>query len=41
MQTVAEGVETPAQAQALREAGFDLLQGFLFHRPEPARDVRP
>jgi diguanylate cyclase (GGDEF)-like protein/PAS domain S-box-containing protein len=39
MSTVAEGVETPAQAQLLREAGFDLLQGYLFHRPEPASGI--
>ena len=39
-QTVTEGVETPAQAQALPEAGFHLLQGFPLHRPEPAGDVR-
>ena len=33
---VAEGVETPAQAQLLSEAGCQLLQGFLFSRPVPA-----
>lgn len=40
METVAEGIETPAQAQLLREAGYDYFQGFLFHRPEPAANVK-
>jgi diguanylate cyclase len=33
LRTVAEGVETAAQAEALRELGCDLAQGFYFHRP--------
>ena len=37
--TVAEGVETADQVDALREIGCDLLQGFLFARPMPAADL--
>jgi len=36
--TVAEGVETEAQAQILSELGCDILQGFLFSLPLPASD---
>jgi EAL domain-containing protein (putative c-di-GMP-specific phosphodiesterase class I) len=32
---VAEGIETEAQAELLRELGCDLGQGFLFSRPVP------
>lgn len=39
MATVAEGVETPQQAQLLVDAGFDYLQGYLFHRPQPASQI--
>ena len=35
----AEGVETEAQAALLRELDCDLVQGFLFGRPQPAADV--
>lgn len=31
---VCEGIETPAQWQIARQAGVDLVQGFLFARPE-------
>ncbi len=39
MEVVAEGVETQAQMQVLREQGCDLLQGFHIAAPMPARDV--
>jgi len=39
MQTVGEGVETEAQREFLREAGCDLMQGFLFSRPLAAPDL--
>ena len=36
---IAEGVETPAQVEALRELGCELVQGYLFARPEPAEEA--
>jgi EAL domain-containing protein (putative c-di-GMP-specific phosphodiesterase class I) len=35
--TVAEGVETKADFLAVREMGFDLVQGFLFAKPMTAK----
>jgi predicted signal transduction protein with EAL and GGDEF domain len=35
--TVAERVETRADFLAVREMGFDLVQGFLFAKPMPAK----
>jgi len=35
MQTIAEGVETPAQLSVLKEMGFKHFQGFLFGKPAP------
>jgi diguanylate cyclase (GGDEF)-like protein/PAS domain S-box-containing protein len=39
LSVVAEGVETEAQLEALRELGCKLAQGFYFARPEPAESV--
>ena len=33
--TLAEGMETEAQRDFLKEIGCELAQGYLFHRPEP------
>ncbi len=35
MQVICEGIETPAERDALGTLGVDLLQGFLFGRPTP------
>lgn len=37
MHTLAEGVETKAQAMFLRSIGCEHLQGFYYGRPQPAR----
>jgi diguanylate cyclase (GGDEF)-like protein len=41
LRVVGEGVETPEQAQSLRELGCDELQGYLFSRAVRAEDVIP
>ena len=40
MHVLAEGVETEEQLSILRREGCDELQGFLFSRPQPVRDVQ-
>lgn len=35
IEPIAEGVSTAGEAQACREVGFELAQGFLFARPAP------
>ncbi len=40
LRVVAEGVETPAQRDALIRAGCHHFQGYLFGRPMPAEDMQ-
>lgn len=37
--TIAEGIETAADAKVCAELGFELAQGYLFHRPVPATEI--
>ena len=37
---VAEGIERPEEAAALRARGCELGQGYLFSRPVPAEDAQ-
>lgn len=39
LDVVAEGVETSAQADLLKEMECELAQGFYFHRPMPPEDI--
>jgi len=39
LRVVAEGVETTAQWQLLRDHGCDEVQGYLIARPAPAEDL--
>ena len=39
MRVVAEGVETEAQAAALRAMRCDWAQGYLFARPKPVEEA--
>jgi EAL domain-containing protein (putative c-di-GMP-specific phosphodiesterase class I) len=36
MTAIAEGVETPAQYEKIRQMGCDQIQGYLFSPPVPA-----
>jgi len=40
LQIIAEGVESPAQARILRDAGTDIFQGYFFARPMSGDDFR-
>ncbi|HEY7380735.1 MAG TPA: EAL domain-containing protein [Gaiella sp.] len=39
LETIAEGIEEPAQRQRLQELGCRIGQGYLFSRPVPASEV--
>jgi EAL domain-containing protein (putative c-di-GMP-specific phosphodiesterase class I) len=39
MDTTAEGVETPDQLAKLRHEGCTEVQGYLFSKPRPAREI--
>jgi diguanylate cyclase (GGDEF)-like protein len=39
MTVIAEGVETPEQAEVMRELGCDEIQGYVYGRPVPATDT--
>ena len=39
MSVIAEGVETEAQLDYLRQAGCDEMQGYLFSRPVSASEI--
>ncbi len=39
MATTAEGVETEEQLRLLRDLGCNEVQGYLFSRPKPAKDI--
>jgi EAL domain-containing protein (putative c-di-GMP-specific phosphodiesterase class I) len=39
METTAEGVETSEQRDTVRSEGCTEMQGFLFSRPRPAREI--
>ena len=40
LEVIAEGVETPAQLEALQLLGADVVQGFLFSRPVEFNDAK-
>lgn len=41
VEAIAEGIETPQQAEILRRNGWQIGQGYLFGRPEPMRVDEP
>lgn len=41
LQVVAEGVETMTQLDILKNLNCDQMQGFLYHKPAPLKDVIP
>jgi EAL domain-containing protein (putative c-di-GMP-specific phosphodiesterase class I) len=41
LKVIAEGVETPTQAQLLRLLRCDQIQGYLIARPQAEADIAP
>jgi len=39
MDVIAEGVETQEQARFIEQIGCQFMQGYLFAKPMPGRDV--
>ena len=39
LSTIAEGVETAAQEQAIMKMGCDEVQGFMYAKPMPAAEL--
>jgi EAL domain-containing protein (putative c-di-GMP-specific phosphodiesterase class I) len=39
LDVIAEGIETPAELEAVREIGCTHVQGYLYSRPAPAEDL--
>jgi EAL domain-containing protein (putative c-di-GMP-specific phosphodiesterase class I) len=39
MDTIAEGIETPAQLEKLRSLGCEYGQGYLFAKPLPSEEA--
>ncbi|XWN30960.1 MAG: bifunctional diguanylate cyclase/phosphodiesterase [Devosia sp.] len=39
LRVTAEGIETAAQREFAREAGYDEIQGYLYSRPMPSADI--
>ncbi|MDE6848336.1 MAG: EAL domain-containing protein, partial [Ruminococcus sp.] len=40
IETIAEGIENPAQEDILRKAGCDFGQGYLYGKPMPAEKIQ-
>ncbi|MEE0648784.1 MAG: hypothetical protein UCL95_07755 [[Clostridium] scindens] len=38
MKTVAEGIDTSSLVNFLKEEGCDMVQGYVFYKPMPARE---
>jgi EAL domain-containing protein (putative c-di-GMP-specific phosphodiesterase class I) len=41
LEVIAEGVETEAQLEYMRNHGCDVAQGYLYARPESPEDLTP